>query len=315
MSRLFAFIFVPLVLVLSGCDDTVDPIADSNRQMTLFATLDMDSDVQYMRVVPIRGTIANEDIDPSRFAVRSTTLTNGEIINWTDTLVTYPTGQVGLLFYANTRVQPGHSFVIEATEEGSSLVTSAQTTVPSLPTITVDPENVVETVGISGTNIQGNQTVTFDGLNAKPFLAEVWYRFLASPYAPFVDIPVPLPTRLTYEAGTWTAILNLVTDRKNVGDTLNVNSYALLGIGIRLTNLDDAFVPPGGVFDPEILVQPGTLSNVVNGFGFVGSVARFDKEWALSEESVRMLGYRTPEDLFGKAGAEIAAKRQATSTE
>ncbi|MCB0718846.1 MAG: DUF4249 family protein [Bacteroidetes bacterium] len=309
MTRTLSLLFVLTVLLLAGCDDTVDPIADSDRQMTLFATLDMDTDVQYIRVIPIRGTIASVDVDPSRYAVRSTNLTNGEVLDWADTLITYPRGQVGLLFYANTRVQPGHSFLIEATEEGSDLVTSAQTTVPATPAITVEPEEVVETIGISGTNVRGSQTVTYDGLNAEPHLVEIWYRFLASPYAPFVDIPVPLPAIRSYEGGRWSATLNLITDRKNIGDTLNVNSYALMGIGVRITNLDDAFVPPGGVFDPEVLVQPGTMSNVTNGFGFVGAVARFDKEWAWNEESVRILGYRTPEDLFGKAGAQIAAKR------
>ena len=37
--------------------------------------------------------------------------------------------------------------------------------------------------------------------------------------------------------------------------------------------------PPGGVFDADVLVQPGTLSNVENGFGFVGAGYRLSSTW------------------------------------
>jgi len=55
--------------------------------------------------------------------------------------------------------------------------------------------------------------------------------------------------------------------------------------------LDGAFVPPGGVFDAELLAQPGTLSNVEFGFGFIGSVGRFSTEWVISDRSARILSY------------------------
>ena len=37
--------------------------------------------------------------------------------------------------------------------------------------------------------------------------------------------------------------------------------------------------PPNGVFDPELLVEPGTLSNVTNGFGFIGSAYEVRVTW------------------------------------
>ena len=68
-------------------------------------------------------------------------------------------------------------------------------------------------------------------------------------------------------------------------------SISLAGLGLRITLLDEAFVPPGGVFDPDVLSQPGTLSNVENGFGFVGSIGRFSVEWLLADTSAKALRY------------------------
>jgi hypothetical protein len=40
---------------------------------------------------------------------------------------------------------------------------------------------------------------------------------------------------------------------------------------------DAAWDPPGGVFDPDILSFPSAMSNVENGFGFVGSGYRLSQ--------------------------------------
>ena len=68
-------------------------------------------------------------------------------------------------------------------------------------------------------------------------------------------------------------------------------SISLAGLGLRITLLDEAFVPPGGAFDPDVLSQPGTLSNVENGFGFVGSIGRCSVEWLLADTSAKALRY------------------------
>jgi hypothetical protein len=109
---------------------------------------------------------------------------------------------------------------------------------------------------------------------------------------------------INYVDGDLFFTLNLTADRTLLADSIDLARNALMGIGMEITSLDDDFVPPGGVFDPEILVQPGTFSNVTNGFGYIGSVARFRAEWTLSDESLRALRYQTPGDLFGKTNTE-----------
>ncbi len=57
-------------------------------------------------------------------------------------------------------------------------------------------------------------------------------------------------------------------------------------IGLKLTKITIHLIaanadwdPPGDTFDIDVLVQPGTLSNVENGFGFVGAGYRLLGTW------------------------------------
>ncbi len=288
------------LLSLSACDDTVNPIVESDQQITLFATLDMLEDVQWVRFIPVRGTIGSSSVNPEDFGLVSTDLTTGQQLVWEDSLVTFDNGAVGLFFYADLRVQPGHSYSFEATKAGSSVVTTAMTTVPEMPIITVLPEEVTQFVGSSGFVVNGFQSVSWSGLNAEPFDVDIFYRFLRTRNDPFRDIELEPKPLITYADGNLSFTLNLPGDRFLLQDSLDLAKHALMGIGMEITTLDDNFVPPGGVFDPELLVQPGTFSNVTNGFGYIGAVGRYRAEWTLTDASMRILRYQTPADLFGK---------------
>ena len=60
--------------------------------------------------------------------------------------------------------------------------------------------------------------------------------------------------------------------------------------GLQIRMLDSGWDPPGGIFDPEILAQPGALSNVENGYGYFGSVGLYIQEWNIEHLST-VLGY------------------------
>lgn len=279
-----------LVLLLSACEDTVDPILESDRQFTLFATFDMEQDTQYVRVIPIRENIVADALTPLAVTFTSTDLTINETRVWRDSLITFANGTTGHVFYEPLRVTPGHTYRIEVQPTDSDLITSAVTTVPERPRAVVMPENL----GLV------SQAILWEGIDRKPFRIEHWYRFLESEQLPFQDIVLPYEANNQASANSWEVLLNLRQDRQVLDTLLNVDNVALAGLGMQITVLDDAFVPPGGVFDPEVLVQPGAFSNVDNGFGFVGSVGRFSVEWLLTDELAHFLNYQTMEDVFGK---------------
>ena len=109
--------------------------------------------------------------------------------------------------------------------------------------------------------------------------------------------------------------LDLVRDRDTLDTMVSLNaSTALAGLGMTITVLDEAFVPPGGEFDLETLVQPGTFSNVENGFGFIGSVGRFSVEWLVADTTASILRYNPLRSALGKdAPAVLERLKQETA--
>lgn len=66
----------------------------------------------------------------------------------------------------------------------------------------------------------------------------------------------------------------------------------LKGLELHATVGDTAWNPAGGYFDPNILSQPGRLSNVENGFGFVGGGYSLNAPLNPSRESVESACFR-----------------------
>ncbi len=283
---------VLLSLLLGSCEESVNPILESNQQFTLFGTLDMEQDTQYVRVIPIRPTLEGDTREPLNVTFTSTDLVAGDVITWRDSLVNFPDGSFGYVFYSPLHLRPGHTYRIEVRSPDSGVVTSAETTVPTEPQPVVMPETVEF---IFTTQVRASQQILWQGIAEEPYGIEQWYRFFTVGNFGFQDVRlpyVPINGPAEGQADTWEITLNLVRDRDTMETFIELNeSTSLAGLGLRLTLLDGAFVPPGGAFDLEVLAQPGTLSNVENGFGFVGSVGRFSVEWLLADTSAKALRY------------------------
>jgi hypothetical protein len=288
-----------LALLLGACEEAVDPILESDRNFTLYGTLDMARDTQFVRVIPIRATLRPSEGSLQGIRFTSTDLVSGEQRVWDDSLLTFADGSRGLVFYDALRIRPSHTYRIEVSHPDLDVVTRAETTVPDQPTgLIVRPEET--SGGLGGEIARGFQIIVWEGVTEEPFQVDVWYRFLPAENAPFRDVPLPYAPSNTAGPDGWQARLDLRKDRITLDTLASVNLWPLLNVAARLTMLDAAFVPPGGVFDPEVLAQPGTLSNVENGFGFVGAVARYAAEWVFRPSTYGDLNYRRIEDVFGK---------------
>ena len=305
----YSLVFVlAAVLVLGACEESVDPILDSDRQFTLWGTLDMNADTQFVRVIPIRPGLTAADA-PLEATVTSTDLETGEVVVWRDSVVTFPGGRVGHIFYAPLRVQPLHRYQIDVTAPGRELTTRAVTTVPARPEPEVAPESVQRITTPQGARIEARQAVVWRGVGREPYRIEQWYRFLDNEVFTFRDVRLPFAPLVSEPAAgdAWLVNLNLLSHRLVMDSLISLNNKSLAGLAMQITVLDEAFVPPGGVFDPDVLVQPGTLSNVENGFGFVGAVGRFSVEWVISDSSARLLDY-TPIGAFNKLPPDARAR-------
>lgn len=302
-----------MTFLFAACDDTVNPIVQSTQQATMWGTLDMNSDIQRLRVVPIRPVIDARLVKDVELDLRSVDLGTGETIIWSGSEVVFDDGSIGTVFEAELKIEPAHTYRFELRSPSFPLVTSAETTIPAVPIATILEEEVTVSTGPTGAVIRGVQTVLWNQLSREPHEIEQWYRFLEFTDVKFVDFRLPYDVPNSFDAAM--NQLEMSLDLRRQHDTLDtrlsLNQLLLVGLGQTITLLDDDFVPPGGVFDPEVLAQPGTLSNVNNGFGFIGAVGRFSIEWVISDESARILTYKPLNGGFrvgtpGGPGARMA---------
>ncbi|MDX1741802.1 MAG: hypothetical protein R3178_10930, partial [Rhodothermales bacterium] len=282
-TALRLLLLLPLLIITWGCDDSVNPFVESDRYFSVFGALDMKADTQYVRVIPLDTSLVVSEQEPIDARVFLTDLNVGSTVEWTDSLFVFRDGSRGHVFYSPLRIQPEHRYRLEVVRsDGAASV--AETTVPAIPAAEIAEVNLL--VYSSG-RIEAVQNVTWSGVDRAPAVVEMWYRFSGSPRSRFLDIRIEYPTEdaAPSEPG-WTVVTQLTQDRGRIGETIRPEDYLFLGMGMRIVVFDDQFLPPGGVFDPDILSQPGAFSNVDNGFGFVGSVGRFDVEWVLDAETL-----------------------------
>lgn len=278
---------------MTACEDMVDPIIDSDRQFTLWGTLDMNEDVQYIRLIPIREVLDVRLGAVPPVEVRSIDLNTGETIIWSDSSTTFNNGNPVFLYYAPLKVEPTHTYRIEVESPDLPLVTAAETTIPTIPFAEVFEEDVTSRTGPTGAIIVATQLVKWHGIGQNPHSIEQWYRFLEFSSFGFQDLQLSYtpPNNYMEGANELDMSLDLLRQRDSVDKKLNLSQVRLVGLGQTVTVLDGAFVAPGGEFDAELQAQPGTLSNVEHGFGFIGSVGRFSVEWVISDQSARILSY------------------------
>lgn len=284
------YCFLVASTVLSACETAVDPFIEDDRFYTVFGYLDTATDLQAVRVIQLSQFIGAHDEEMDAL-VSTTELETGQVVDWYPEFITFPDSSRGYVFRGPFRPIPGFTYQFDVVRsDGASA--RATTTIPVPAEITVAEPTVATSDAF--------QKVTWSEIGAEPFRVEVWYRFQGvRPGDPFLNAVIVYDETIFGEPrdGGWEALVRLTGDRLKVSQELNVAEDAgliLLGVGARLTMSDDAWRPPGGVFDKEVLVQPGTFSNVEGGFGFLGAVNQYTVEWTLSPEITTRIGYSFP---------------------
>lgn len=280
---------VPLLLLglMTACENTVDPFIESDRYFTIFGYLDTAYDTQFVRVIPFRRDIGGTESEELDAVVTSTVLESGTVHEWRDSVITFEDGSIGHVFFAPFRPIPGRTyrFMVERSDGAAAW---AETVVPLA-------EDAEVTLPPSFANPPLTHSVTWRNIDVPPFRVELWYRFSefppTQPFREFIitydDVGAPV------NETDWRIQVELSRDIGEIRPRVRPGS-PLLAVGMRLTMSDDAWRPPGGVFNPDILVQPGTFSNVEHGFGFFGSVNQYTTEWVLYPELLEKLGVAGP---------------------
>lgn len=291
---------ISLAGLTSSCSDTtIDPFENEDKYFTIWGYLDQLSSDHSIRVIPVTRfaeRILNPTDDGAQIdaEVFSTDLTTGERTRWNHTLAELEDGSYGHVFKSHFLINPKRSYRIEVVRSDGK-TTSAETQVPAIN---------VDTLFVRGPVIwEQDSSFVYQDIYipqiASPWEIQAIYRWQGGDQSFRMSVPYGRPGVRT-EDGGWKVRLNITEDRPEVQKTIDwaisigmippSGRHQLVTMGFQVRILDANWDPPNGIFDPEVLAQPGVLSNVENGHGFFGSMGLFIQEWQVDTIS-KALGY------------------------
>lgn len=290
MTRWTLIMLALLSLVsFGGCDADVTAVSGTEMPYSMYGLLSPDLTMQKVLVYPIEGTLQPRGTEPIDADVRSVDLVSDEELIWADSLVVDSAGLNEHVFQAPFQAEYGHTYRLSVTRSDGA-ETYVETRVPPRTEVVTGVATVFPGIVTLPALINGDA----------PRLLNIVVAYLIG-FVPIGEAPELLEVPLSYDGEQersedgWVIPINLAGDidlleRAAVdesGSTID-QTYGLRleGIRLRLIVASEEWDPPGGIFDPEVLVQAGTMSNVENGYGFVGAGYRHDEQLELPEEDV-----------------------------
>lgn len=262
-----------IVSVLSGCDESVNPVLGTEEAFTFYGYFNPRSDTQAVRIYSIDGILQPEGTDKLDAVVTSTNLETGEEQIWRDSTLYFNDGSVGHVFYSRFRPLHNTMYRFQATNsKGKKAHVNIKTPadgVAQVSKIVAARSNVIVELEWSSIPkvLQTSATYT------------VRVPFPDRSDTTTIRIPIPSGQAQSLGDGRWKVT---ILPSKDIGTIFSVlslrpGSYPVIldEITVSAFVVSEDWESPTGTFDPELLVQPGIFSNVESGFGFVGG-AYFD---------------------------------------
>jgi hypothetical protein len=269
---------VSLAVAVSACEEGVQPVLQTDRPFTIYGYFNPLADTQSVRLFTIDGVLEHTAPEPIDVVFDSRDVESGETVSWQDSLVQFSSGMWGHVFWSDFRPAHLRTYSVAA-RAPDGRVTSAQATVPPLAT----PE-----VG---------ETDIFDFTLPIPIL---WR-----------DAPNLIDIVATYRTSAGTEVVRYGVEQNATAagsvvtlqfrrDTRGIlfdairsgiDEVTLDTVEVRVVVTNAEWTPPGGVFDPDVLVEPGTFSNVENGFGFIGAGYPMTMGFKPDDDLLRVSGF------------------------
>ena len=281
-----------IFITAGGCDSDVNPVLGTEQPFTLFGLFSPQLDTQRVLVFPIESELRLLEADELDARFTSTDLDNNEVRVWADSLIPQENGDINHLFWSSFTAAFDHTYLVEIVDSEGRKSEATVRVPPETEIVMQDPDL------ISGVIIP----VLIPGDIPNILKVEVRYGFdyrLTTPGQKIDNLTISQQDRIQKVDNGWLIRINLSADyvaiRDFIQDRLPVDrayGYELQGMLLRLIVASEDWQPPGGVFDPEVLVQPGTLSNVENGFGFIGAGYRLQENLTPADSVLEAAGFR-----------------------
>ena len=282
--------------MLTGCEEDVVAVLNAEYPYSMYGVLNPLADVQYVRVFQVEGTLVPADDGPLDATFISVDVDTGVEHVWRDSLIAISDGTVGHVYYSPFRVEWEHSYRITITgPDGVS--STAEVTVPPRTNLILDPPDTTNSVFLPAT-IQGTAPQLFGSALEVQVRYVIGFDPAGNPFHEFLTYTIPYDDEVRKRSDGWSIRVDMDQVYFDVaGEVMRDLRYqASQGITLQLLSFsavigNEEWAPPGGEFDPLVLIQPGAFSNVENGFGLITAGYKLQRTWTLPLDVVALTGF------------------------
>ena len=289
------FLACLLFTLLLGCAESVDTRVELNRPFSVFGLINPKADTNAVRVFEIQSEIRLVRPEPIDAVVSTTLMQTGETRVWQDSVIQLTDGDYRHVYWADFAASAGETYRLEVTRSDGETSWGETTVPPPVALEVLEADTMVAREAFQPLFIRGNP----------PRLPRIDVEYIVVGFRPGGSIPIFKPVTINYagkpvqQADGWLLEIDLIEDFRVIFEIFDEDGEVttdiidLREIQVRVHVGDENWVSPNGVFDAEFLVEPGTFSNIENGFGYFGS------------GYVESIAFRPPVALIRRAGFYI----------
>lgn len=294
-KRQHMVLLIAAAMMAAGCTESVDTRLRIDYPYSLYGLINPKLDTHAVRVFEIKSEIMLVRPDPIDARVSTTLLQTGERAAWQDSVIQLADGDYRHVFWSMFSPTSGETYRLEVRRSDGE-VTSAETTIPPLVELEVlDPDTLRPREALMPVFIRGRP----------PNMPRIDVEYVVAGFREEGGEAIFKPVVFNYAQrpgdadGGHLLEVDLIADYSEIfqkfddDNDVTTDIIDLREIIVRVHVGDENWASPTGVFDPDFLVEPGTFSNVDNGFGYFGS------------GYVESISFRPPLVLLRRAGFHI----------
>ncbi len=267
--------------LLMGCEEDVNPVVGTDHAFTVYGFFNPKADTQAVRLFNIEGRLEPTRPEPLDARVISVDLQQGDQRVWEDSVVQFAAFSYGHVYWSKFRAAFEHRYRLEV-QRSDGVAAQVEVDVPPLS----EPMLLTPTVAPAFVRIP----VLWQ---RAPRLNRIQVRYVTN--CKSFDFTYGLDQEQV--PGGSVATIRFSEDARSIFDQVifieacNVRDLRLIEVRMTVLVTNEGWFPPTGVYDPELLVEPGTFSNVENGFGFVGAGYPTSFTWTPPDSIITAAGF------------------------
>lgn len=274
-------------VALTSCEENVVAVRQTDRPYTLYGVLNPLADTQFVRVFPLEGRLSFGVPDPLGAEFVMVDVATGVRHVGQYTQLETIEGDVGHFFSWPLRVGWGQTYRL-AISGPDGRASSAEVTVPDRATLVLEePDTLTSSVRLPAI-IRGDPPHLYNSEVEVAVKYVTGFDPVGNPFYRYVTYHLPYERPVYVSDGNRRFIFDLDEMYYAVApevqrDLSFVSSRGITLLMVQFSTLvaSEDWDPPGGVFDPNLLIEPGVMTNVENGFGFIGAGYLLSSSWTL----------------------------------